>query len=97
MPLYCICGIIDITLTLKHTTSDVVILISARSAWSRTKKLVMEISDFNKKESIEYLIKKRNIKKVDAEKLYDLVGGRIVDLNNVADDFKAGQKFEGRN
>ncbi|CAB4443491.1 unnamed protein product [Rhizophagus irregularis] len=66
----------------------------SRSAWSRAKKPVMEIGDLNKEESMEYLIKKRNIKEVDAKKIYDLVGGRIVDLKTVVDDFLAGQSFE---
>jgi hypothetical protein len=66
----------------------------SRSAWSRAKRPVMEIGDLNKEESMEYLVKKRNIKEVDAEKLYDLVGGRIVELKAVADDFLAGKPFE---
>ena len=71
------------------------ILILARSAWSRAKKPVIEIGDLGKEESMEYLIKKRNIKEVDAKKLFDLVGGRIIELKTVADDFLAGQEFEG--
>ncbi|RIA81169.1 hypothetical protein C1645_744722 [Glomus cerebriforme] len=63
----------------------------SRSAWSRAKQPVMEIGNFSREESMEYLIKKRNIKEVDAEKLYELVGGRIVKLKDVADDFLAGQ------
>ncbi|RIA84237.1 P-loop containing nucleoside triphosphate hydrolase protein [Glomus cerebriforme] len=66
----------------------------SRSAWSRAKTPVMEIGDLSKEESMEYLIKKRNIKEVDAKKLFDLVGGRIIELKTVADDFLAGQEFE---
>ncbi|CAG8651392.1 6276_t:CDS:2, partial [Ambispora gerdemannii] len=65
-----------------------------RSAWSRAKKPVIEIGDLNKEESMEYLTKKRKINEVEAKKLYELVGGRIVELKSVADDFVAGQSFE---
>ncbi|CAB4490183.1 unnamed protein product [Rhizophagus irregularis] len=67
----------------------------SRSAWSRAKTPVMEIGDLSKEESMEYLIKKRKIKEVDAKKLFDLVGGRIIELKTVADDFLKGQEFEG--
>ncbi|GBB88418.1 hypothetical protein RclHR1_00150014 [Rhizophagus clarus] len=66
----------------------------SRSSWSRAKKPIMEIGDLDRKTSMEYLVKKRNIKEEDAEKLHDLVGGRIVELKTVADDFLAGQTFE---
>ena len=57
----------------------------------------MEIGDLSKEESMEYLTKKRNINEVDAKKLYELVGGRIVELKTVADAFRlAGQSFEGK-
>ncbi|CAG8485007.1 1073_t:CDS:2, partial [Scutellospora calospora] len=65
-----------------------------RSAWSRADKPVMEIGDLSEKESIDYLINKRKIDSVEAKKLYELVGGRIVDLKSVADKSLAGQKFE---
>jgi hypothetical protein len=71
-----------------------VILISARSAWSRAKP-VIEIGDLSEKESMEYLTKKCKINEVEAKKLYELVGGRIVELKDAADDFLAGQSFEG--
>jgi len=46
---------------------------------------------------MEYLTKKRNINEVEAKKLYELVGGRIVELKIVVDDFRlAGQSFEGK-
>ncbi|CAG8594227.1 2543_t:CDS:2, partial [Paraglomus brasilianum] len=67
----------------------------SRSAWSRAKKPVVEIGDLSKEESMEYLTKKRNINEVEAKKLYELVGGRIVELKTVVDDFRlAGQSFE---
>lgn len=72
------------------------ILILARSSWSRAKKPVIEISDLNKEESIEYLVKKCNINKIDSEKLYNLVGGRILDLITVANNFIAGKSIEGK-
>ncbi|CAG8667676.1 13317_t:CDS:2, partial [Acaulospora morrowiae] len=64
-----------------------------RSAWSRAKPVV-EIGDLSKEESMTYLTKKRNINEVDAKKLYELVGGRFLDLKTVADDFLAGQSSE---
>jgi len=72
-------------------------LFLARSAWSRADKPVIEIGDLNEKESMEYLINKRKINSVEAKKLYDLVGGRIVELKGTADKFLAGQSFEGKN
>ncbi|RHZ79659.1 hypothetical protein Glove_142g57 [Diversispora epigaea] len=66
----------------------------SRSSWSRAKKPVIEIGDLNKEESMYYLINERKINFVDAKRLYDLVGGRIMELKNVADDFLAGQTFE---
>jgi hypothetical protein len=72
------------------------ILILARSAWSRADKPVMEIGDLSKEESMKYLIEKRKVKEEEAKRLYELVGGRIVDLKSVADKFLAGQSFEGK-
>ncbi|CAB5215086.1 unnamed protein product [Rhizophagus irregularis] len=66
----------------------------SRSAWSRAKTPVMEIGDLSEEESMEYLIKNHKIKEVYVKKLFDLVGGRIIELKIVADDFLAGQKFE---
>ncbi|CAG8642975.1 2602_t:CDS:2, partial [Paraglomus occultum] len=54
----------------------------------------MEIGDLSKEESMEYLTKKRKINEIEAKNLYELVGGRIVELKTVADDFVAGQSFE---
>ena len=71
------------------------IFILARSAWSRADKPVMEIDDLSEEESINYLVDRRKIKKEKKKKLYDLVGGRIVDLKSIADKSLAGQPFEG--
>lgn len=57
----------------------------------------MEISDLSKEESINYLVNKRKIKKEEAEKLYNLVGGYIIDLKYVADKSLAKQSFESMN
>ncbi|CAB4436554.1 unnamed protein product [Rhizophagus irregularis] len=67
---------------------------SRSSSWSRVDKPVMEISDLSKEESIKYLVEKRKINKKEAKKLYELVGGRIVELKSVADKFLAEQTFE---
>ena len=69
----------------------------ARSAWSRADQPVIEIGDLSEKESMEYLTDKRKIDSVVAKKLYDLVGGRIVELKATADKFLARQSFEGKN
>ncbi|CAG8749583.1 1912_t:CDS:2, partial [Funneliformis caledonium] len=80
-----------------------------RSAWSRAEKPVMEISDLSEKESKDYLIKRCTIKeekkgkfirtecKINDEQvneLYKLVGGRAVDLKDVANKFLAGHSLE---
>ena len=80
----------------KNGITKCMILILARSAWSRAKKPVMEIGDLSKEESMKYLTEKRKINEVDAKNIYELVGGRIVDLKTVADDFLAKQPFEGK-
>jgi hypothetical protein len=73
------------------------ILILAHSAWSHVKKFVMEIGDLSKKESMEYLTKNCNINEVDVKKLYELVGGRIVELKTVANNFCLARKsFENK-
>ncbi|CAG8657006.1 7705_t:CDS:2, partial [Acaulospora colombiana] len=66
----------------------------SRSAWSRADKPVMKIGDLSEKESMDYLVNKLKINSVEAKKLYELVGGRIVDLKSVADKFLAGQSLE---
>ncbi|CAG8691285.1 2457_t:CDS:2, partial [Acaulospora colombiana] len=65
-----------------------------RSAWSRADKPVMEIGDLSEKESMDYLVNKHKINSVEAKRLYQLVGGRIVDLKSVADKSLAGQSLE---
>ncbi|CAH1768579.1 14851_t:CDS:2, partial [Entrophospora sp. SA101] len=66
----------------------------SRSSWSRAKKPVMEIGDLSEKESMDYLVNKRKISSSEANKIYELVGGRIVELKTVADDFLAGQSLK---
>ncbi|CAJ0746182.1 8876_t:CDS:2 [Entrophospora sp. SA101] len=66
----------------------------SRNSWSRAKKPVMEIGDLSEKESMDYLVNKRKISSSEANKIYELVGGRIVELKTVADDFLAGQSFK---
>jgi hypothetical protein len=56
-----------------------------------------EIGDLSKEESIEYLVNKHKIKEEVAKSLYELVGGRIVDLKLVADKYLAGETLEGKN
>ena len=55
------------------------------------------IGDLSEKESMKYLTEKRRINEAEARKLYDLVGGRILNLSTVADNFLVGRKFEGKN
>jgi len=71
-----------------------IFLLLARSAWSRADTPVIEIGDFGEKESMDYL-DKRKIDKTVAKELYELVGGRIVDLNSVADKVLEGLSYEG--
>ena len=72
------------------------IFISVRSFWSRADKPVIKIGDLSKEESMKYLVD-RKVKKEEAERLYELVGGRIVDLKSMANKSLAGQTFECRN
>ncbi|RGB21981.1 P-loop containing nucleoside triphosphate hydrolase protein [Rhizophagus diaphanus] len=73
-----------------------------RSAISRAEEPI-EIGDLTREESLDYLVNKRGVKTVskdnkidttEAERLYELVGGRIVDLQSVAKKFLEGQNFE---
>ena len=72
------------------------------SSWSRAGTTI-EIGDLTKEESLDYLVNKRGIKtvsedKIDitiAERIYELVGGRIVDLQSVASQILTGQDFKG--
>lgn len=72
-----------------------VILILARSSWSRAKKPAIEIGDLSKEESIRYLLK-RGVREEEAKRFYELVGGRILDLKYVADESLTGQTFKGK-
>ncbi|CAG8635043.1 8670_t:CDS:2, partial [Funneliformis caledonium] len=54
----------------------------------------IEIDDLTKEESIEYLVNKRKIKEAAANSLYGLVGGLIIDLKFVANEFLAGHAFK---
>ncbi|RHZ56128.1 hypothetical protein Glove_406g98 [Diversispora epigaea] len=65
----------------------------SRSSWSRAKKSPLEIGDLSKEESIKYLTEKRKINE-KTEELYKLVGGRILELKEVANDFLAGCLIE---
>ncbi|CAG8461873.1 12459_t:CDS:2 [Dentiscutata erythropus] len=76
-------------------------IMQSRSAWSRVKR-PMEIGDLTEKESLDYLVNKRGIKTVredmidttEAKRIYELVGGRIMDLKSVADEFLKENDFE---
>ncbi|CAG8611692.1 499_t:CDS:2, partial [Acaulospora colombiana] len=59
-------------------------------------KPVIEIGDLSEEESMEYLVDKRKINSLEAKKLYDLIGGRIVELKSTADKFQAKQPFEAQ-
>ena len=72
-----------------------IVLFLARSAWSRAYHPI-EIGDLSKAESLYYLIDKCALKTTEAEKLYDLVGGRMVDLKYVANQYLNGNSIEGR-
>ncbi|PKY59595.1 hypothetical protein RhiirA4_482459 [Rhizophagus irregularis] len=74
---------------------------SRSNAWSRAEKPI-EIGDLTKEKSLNYLINKCQIKTISegkinitkAEKIYELVGGRIVYLQSIADQILEGQDFE---
>jgi hypothetical protein len=63
-----------------------------RSSWSRHGK-ILQIPDISKTEALEYL-KNRGIKE-DADDIYELAGGRMIDLNFAADEVKNGGKTKG--
>jgi hypothetical protein len=46
---------------------------------------ILDIGGLNEKESTDYLVNKRKISFSEANKIYELVGDRIVELKNVAD------------
>ncbi|CAG8621941.1 7173_t:CDS:2, partial [Diversispora eburnea] len=64
-----------------------------RSAWSRAEDPI-EIGDLTKEESLDYLINKRKVDAKEAEKLNDLIGGRILELKSAVDKLQKGQSFE---
>ncbi|RIA91479.1 P-loop containing nucleoside triphosphate hydrolase protein [Glomus cerebriforme] len=76
----------------------------SRSAWSRADQPVIEISDLSKKESKDYITKRctkqkkkeviKEIKDEEINELYEIVGGRIVDLKAVIDKFLAGYSLK---
>ncbi|GBC08934.1 hypothetical protein RclHR1_00850015 [Rhizophagus clarus] len=65
----------------------------ARSSWSQAKLPPMEIGEITKDESMLYLIEKRSIDEEIAKNLYELVGGRFIDLCKVADFISSGESF----
>ncbi|CAG8609634.1 8902_t:CDS:2, partial [Diversispora eburnea] len=65
----------------------------SRSSWSRAKNPPIEIGDLSEEESIKYLTEIHKITE-KAEELYQLVGGRILELKDVANDFSSGQSIE---
>ena len=67
-----------------------------RKSWRHADYPVIEISDLSKEESINYLVNKRKIKKEEAKKLYELVGGNMKDLKDVACKSLYGKCFEGK-
>src|SRR4051812_38703099 len=83
------------TLKIYKRIYDLIFLFLARSSWSREKKPVMEIGDLSERESMDYLVNKRKISSSEANKIYELVGGRIIELKAAADDFLDGKSFKG--
>jgi hypothetical protein len=58
---------------------------------------VIEIQDMTKEQCLNYLKKKLELIKYDvsrADEIYDLVGGRLVLMNQVISDFKLKRDFE---
>ncbi|GBC07423.1 hypothetical protein RclHR1_07450011 [Rhizophagus clarus] len=74
--------------------SSVLKIMENNSSYSRAFNEPIEIGDFTKEESIEYLVNKRKIKEAAANNLYEFIGGRIVDLKLVADEFLNGKDLE---
>ncbi|CAG8744517.1 11356_t:CDS:1, partial [Funneliformis caledonium] len=54
----------------------------------------MEISDISEEESTKHLIEKRKIDEEMAKELYQLVGGRILELKTIANGILAGRSIE---
>ncbi len=57
--------------------------------------LILEISDLTRDESMDYPVNKRGIPLRGAEKFYNLLGGRIIDLQSAAKLFEKTQSFDG--
>ncbi|RHZ80066.1 hypothetical protein Glove_139g33 [Diversispora epigaea] len=64
---------------------------SSRGHWTDID--YFEIGDLTEEESIDYLNQK-NIREEEARKIYELVGGYILDLKKAAHDLFSGQSFE---
>lgn len=63
------------------------------SSWSRNGDII-EIGDVSEREALEYL-KIRNISTEQAEKIYKLVGGRMIHLKNFGDIYCRTGSFDG--
>jgi len=57
----------------------------------------MEIGDTSEEESIRYLIEIRSIDEETARRVYEIVGGRILELKDAANEILAGRSIERRN
>src|SRR4051794_7254332 len=66
-----------------------------RSSWSRAEE-VLKVTDLTEDESMKYLVGKRKISPEEAAKLYDLFGGRIVQLKKAANKVQNGIPFDGQ-
>ncbi|CAG8442788.1 5474_t:CDS:2 [Acaulospora morrowiae] len=69
-------------------------IMESRSSWSRAK-TPMEIGDLSEEESIKYQTEIYMIIE-KAEELYQLVGGRILELKDVVSDFLSKQSIEAK-
>ena len=73
-----------------------VLLISTidRSSWSRCGG-IHEVSDVSEEEALEYL-RRHEIKGEKAAQIYELVGGRMIDLSAAVEDVQAELTFQGK-
>ena len=73
--------------------------LSAHSSYSH----VFEIGDLSKNESVDFLMNKLDLEEkdkidsVNANKIYELVGGNIMELKFVAERFIKRETLEGKN
>ena len=67
--------------------------VAARSAWSRSGR-ILEIPDVSETEALDYL-KSRNLDGKQASQLYELVGGRVVQLESAVNDMKQNMTVKG--